>query len=187
MVDERKEIYNKYEEFPDLTYNCIDYLLKNNDTIWKLLKYTDNNAYKNDAAHPNLTTAQKGYLINDGTPDPEYDRFRVFLDVGQDNTITKEMCILRIEPVKLVPKNHIYGSVAMAFEVYAHAKINTMSNYKSRIDVITQQLIATFNGQEIGGLGRLAFDARMSSLCSTTITGQIPMKGKCTVLTNWIA
>jgi len=185
MVD--KEIYNKYESFPDLTYSCIDFLLKNNDLIWKLLKYTDNNAYKNDSAHPNLTIAQKGYLINDGTPDPEYDRFRVFLDVGQDNTVTKEMCILRIEPAKLIPKNHIYGMVSMAFETYSHVKLNTLSNYRSRIDVITQQLIETFNGQEIGGLGVLHFDARASSLCSTTMVGQIPMKGKMTILNSWIA
>jgi hypothetical protein len=182
-----KIIYNKYESFPDLTYNCIDYLLKNNELIWKLLKYTDNDAYKNDASHPNLTIAQKGSLINDGTPDPEYDKFRVFLDVGQDNTITKELCILRIEPVKLIPTNHIYGNIAIAFEVYSHYKINTMSNYKTRIDVITQQLIEVFNGEEIGGLGQLYYNARASRECSTIITGQIPLKGKSTVMCNWIA
>ena len=187
MIMTDKTIYNKYEEFPDLSYNCLDYLIKNNDLIWKLLKYTDNNAYKNDSTHPNLTTAQKGYLINDGTPDPEYDRFRVFLDVGQDNTITKELCILRIEPVKLIPTNHIYGNVAMMFEVYSHYKINTMSNYRTRIDTITQQLIAAFNGQEIGGLGQLYFNAKMSRECSTIISGQIPLKGKSTVMCNWIA
>ena len=186
MVDERKEIYNKYEDLPMLSYNCIQYLMNNNDLVWKLLKYADENAWKNDSVHPNLTLEQKGELINNGSPDPDHEKFRVFMDVGQDDAWTNEACILRVTPIELIPKNHIYGVVVMGFEIYSHYKINQLSNYTTRLNTIVQQIIEVFNGQEVGGLGRLFFDATASSRCRMSISGQIPFKGNAVVMANWV-
>jgi hypothetical protein len=185
MTDNRKEVYNKYTELPNLSYNCIKYLMDNNDTVWKLLKYNDNNAWKNDSDHPNLTKAEKGALIYDGSP-AETD-FRVFSDVGSDEPWTIQACILRITPIELVPTNYIYGQVSMLFECYVNYKINALSNYSTRLNMVTQQLLEVFNGQEIGGLGRLFFDSRASSRCRMTIGGKIPFKGNALILTNWMA
>jgi hypothetical protein len=187
MTDDRKSVYNKYEELPNLSYSCLKYLLDNNELIWKLLKYTDKDAYKNDSAHPNLTKQQKTQLINDGTPDPDNSKFRVFMDFGQDDAWTIQACILRITPIEIIPVNHIYGNVAMVFETYSHYQINQLSNYTTRINTITQQLLEMFNGQEIGGLGRLYFDAKTSSRCRMSVAGQIPFKGNAIVLCNWMA
>ena len=74
--------YNKFELFPTLSYNCISYLIEHNDLIWKLLSYTDANAYKDDSDHPTLTKQQKGLLVYDGIK-VETD-CRVFMDSGQD-------------------------------------------------------------------------------------------------------
>lgn len=187
MTDDRKEFYNKYDGFEQISYNCTKYLLNNNELIWKLLKYSDNNAWRDDIDHPNLTSEEKGYLINDGSPDPDHERFRVFFDVGQDDSWTGEACILRITPIELIPKNYIYGNVAIAFEVYCHYKMNTLSNYSTRLNTIVQQLISSFNGQEIGLLGRLYFDAKASARCRMSISGQVPFKGNAIIMCNWMA
>lgn len=187
MTDDIKAIYNKFDEFPQISYNCTKYLMANNELIWKLLKYSDKDAWKSDSGHPNLTTAEKGYLINDGSPDPDHERFRIFFDVGQDDSWTNEACVLRITPVELIPKNHVYGNVALAFEVYCHYKMNQLSNYATRLNTITQQIIEVFNGQEVGMLGRLYFDARASSRCRMSVAGQIPFKGNVIIMCNWMA
>jgi len=183
-TDSRKDTYNKFENLPLLSSNCIEYLLNNNDLVWKLLKYTDRDAYKNDSAHPNLTKAQKGALIYNGMP--EQNSFRVFMDVGQDDAFTEDACILRITPSEVIPVNYIYGNVSMAFEIYCSYKINTMSNSHTRLNTVAQQIIETFNGAEIGGLGRLYFDARASSRCRMTLVGQTNFKGNVVVMCNWI-
>ncbi len=182
--DDRKEQYNKFPEYDSISYNCISYLIQNNELIWRLLKYTDLNAWKLDAEHPNLTQSQKGALIYGGQPN-ETD-YKVFQDVGADNSWTVQTCILRISPLELDPTNYIYGNVAMGFEVYSHYQINHLSNYKVRTDMITQQLIEIFNGVSIAGIGRLYFDSSANSRCRTRTIGSIPFKGKATVMCNWI-
>jgi hypothetical protein len=183
-TDIRKDTYNKFENLPLLSSNCIEFLMNNNELIWKLLQYTDRDAYKNDSKHPNLTKVEKAALIYNGMPNQ--NDFKIFLDVGQDDAITTETAIMRIHPMELVPVNHIYGNVSMAFECYAPFKSNTLSNHTTRIMTITQQIIETFNGQEIGGLGRLYFDARASSRCRMTLAGQTNFKGNVVVMCNWI-
>jgi hypothetical protein len=183
-TDQVKEVYNKYTDLPSFSYKCIKYLLNNNDMIWKLLYYTDKDAYKNDSTHPNLTKTQKGNLIYDGSPDQT--PYRVFLDVGQDDSWSSETCILRVSPSELIPTNYIYGYVSMAFQVLAHSKINTLSNYTTRVISITQQLIESLNGENIDGIGRIYFDNRASRACKMNISGQTPFKGAATIFCNWI-
>jgi hypothetical protein len=188
MTDEEmiKEGYNKFSDYPLFAYHCMSYLIDNTNSelLWKLLYYNDNNAWKNDSSHPNLTKIQKGELIYDGSPDET--KYRAFLDFGMDNPWDIEACQIRISPVTLNPQNYVIGNILMGFEVYCHFKINTLSNYQTRIDTITQLLISAFNGQNIDGIGKLYFDARANRACNTTIIGQIPFKGKRTIMCNWI-
>jgi hypothetical protein len=183
MIDE-EGVYNIYEDFPLISYNITKKLMEDNELIWKLLKYTDKDAWRED--HANLTMAEKAWLINDGTPDENHERFRVFFDIGQDDSWKNEACVLRITPSDLYPTNHIVGNVVMAFEVLCHYNINTLSNYMTRLNLITQQLLETFNGKEVGGLGRLYFDSRASARCRMFIDGQIPFKENIIVMANWI-
>ena len=183
--DSRQEMYNEYEELPLASYNCAKYLLENNELLWKLLYYSDPNAYKNDSSHPNLTTAQKGALIYDGNP--VETNYRVFFDAGQDDAWTGANCVLRIAPFDIEPTNHIYGKVGMLFQCYAAYKINTLSNYNIRTLRVIQQVLKTLNGAEIGGIGRLFFDARASRYCNMKIGGQINFKSYNLVMCNWIA
>ena len=182
-----KEGYNKFTDYPLFAYNCVAYLVNDSESelIWKLLYYNDNNAWKNDSAHPNLTKAQKGALIYNGSA--EETDYRVFLDFGMDNPWDIEACQIRISPVSINPSNYVIGNIAMGLEVYCHYKINTLSNYQTRIDTITQLFIKAFNGQSIEGVGKLYFDARANRMCNTVLIGHIPFKGKRTTMCNWIA
>lgn len=183
MIDITRQEYNKFEEAPNLPYNCVSYLMDNNELIWKLLKYDTGDAWK----MPNLTKEEKGNLVYPGNG-ADSSLYRVFLDTGQDNTFTRESTVIRISWVTLIPSNYIYGYVIMGFEVYSHYKINHLSNYQPRTDIITQQFLEVFNGSEIKGLGRLYFDYRASSGRTTSsITGQLPFKGKITTMCNWIS
>ena len=147
-------------------------MLENNELIWKLLKHNNPEAYKEG----NLTASQKRGLIYKGE-DNETD-FRVFMDVGQSDAWLEESCVLRISPFRIIPTNRTVGTVQMAFEVYAHYKINHLTNYKTRINVICEELIALFNGVHIGGIGKLFFDVLEDRGLGMIQVGQIPFKGK---------
>jgi len=174
------ENYNKYSEFPNLSYNCITYLLDNNEMIWKLLKYNDSNAWQKE----NLSLSEKRALIYSGQLDET--NYRVFMDLGNDNSWNEQTTILRIAPIEISPSNYVLGEIAMGFEVYVHYKCNALSNYQVRTYLMAQQIIETFNGKEIGGLGRLYFDAGASKKCSASIMGQIPYKGIGIVMCNYL-
>jgi len=183
ITDINKEQYNKYLDFPDISYNCVSYLIKNNETIWKLLKYTTSDAWSKSKA--DLTQAEKGALIWNGQP-TSASAARVFLDLGFDDSITDEIPMLRISPIDLYPSTYIYVNVSIAFDVIAQYKIKHLSNYKTRLDMMAQQIIEVMNGSEIGALGRLYFDARASSACRLVTMGAIPFKGRRIVMCNYI-
>ena len=177
-----KDSYNTYVEFPELSYNCISYLVDSSDAeiLWRLLKYNDNDAWRLDTDHPNLTKAEKGALIYSGEAND--DEFRVFLDIGADTAVTKEMTTLRVSPLTLNPSNYVLGRVVMSFEIYSHFHINTLSNKKTRTDMIVQNILKNLNGQEVDGIGRLAFNQR----CRMTTIGKVPYKGRSLTMTNWL-
>ena len=171
-LDMRKEQYNEISILSSLSENCISYLIDNDDEIWKLLYYNTNDCWK----QPNLTKEQKSSLIYGGQPN-ETD-FRVFMDIGADNTWTIQACILRISPGTITPDSYVVGSLGVAFEIYAHYKINHMSNLKTRIDYGSQRIYEIFNGADVPGVGRLYFDKKARSLP----IGGVPFKGRGTFL-----
>jgi hypothetical protein len=154
--------------------------MSNNEMIWKLLQYESPDAW----SMPNLTQQEKSDLIYNGQIN-ETD-YHVFFDVGQDQSWTIQTSILRISVLEVNPLNYIYGNMTISFEVYSHYKISHLSNYTTRVDTITQQLIKTFNGSEIGGFGRLYFDQKASYRTKVMSIGQIPFKGKALLMCNYI-
>lgn len=182
QVSVGSEVYNKYKELPNYSYNCISLLMNQSEALWKYLAYNDPDAWKSDVSHPNLTTAQKAALIYAGQEDETL--FRVFMDTGQPDAWTKECTLIRISPNMIYPNNRTVGVVSMLFEVYSHYKVNTLSNYTTRIATISQLFLEVFNGAEIGGLGKLFFD-RMGSFDNRAINaGQTPFKGHWLVLST---
>ena len=171
--------YALYEGFDTFSYNCIKYLMANDEVIWKLLFYKTPDAWNK----PNLTFEQKGALIYDGSDDTT--KFSVFLDQGSPDVITREDCILRISPHSVFPGNRVVGTVNMILEVYCNYHINTLSNYRTRIDMIAKRLIQVFNGVIIdGGLGKLFFDRLGGEANRLESGGQTPFKGRWMILST---
>jgi len=182
-LDAKKDVYNKFDGLQSVSYNCIKYLINdtNSELIWRLLKYNDQDAWKLDTEHPDLSKTEKGALIYKGQTNQT--DFRVFMDTGAELPWTHQATILRIYPLEVNPSNYIVGNVRIGFEVYSHYEINHLSNYQTRVDTITQLLLSALNGSEIGLLGRLYFDGTRSKVSSI---GQIPYRGKGIVMCNWI-
>lgn len=179
-----KDSYNKFSQLPLLPYNCIAYLMQKSDLVWRLLKYNDADAWLEDANHPNLTEAQKALLIYDGKK-REVD-CRIFSTTGLSSGWSEQVCQLRISILEAIPSNKVYGYVTLGMEVYPHDLVNTLSNYQTRADTIAQQLIEVFNGAEIGGLGRLYFDASLNSRTKVSVIGTTPFVGKGVTFCNYV-
>lgn len=172
------ENYASYDFLPDISYNIISDLIDNPEAeiIWKLLKYRT----KDDWQAQNLTKADKRKLIYDGSEDET--KFAIFFDSGMDESITEERVYLRIYPYFCVPKNPYLGTVDVAFEFMCHYKINTLSNYTTRVDTIISALLKCLNGKDIGGVGKLFFNTQEGRLDKIQNFGQPPMKAKILIM-----
>lgn len=171
--------YNLFPGYDEIPYQIINHLMDNNELIWKLLKYDTADAWKDesDGGRPNLSKKEKASLIYNG--EEETTNYRVFMDTGQPDAVTKEMTILRISHWHISPKTRTNGIITVSFQVYAHYKVNHLSNYKTRNDVIVNQLLETMNGINLkSGLGALFFDGKRELSDRLIVTGQIPFIGK---------
>jgi len=168
----RRSGYNKFATLPLLSKNCIDYLIENDEDIWKLLKHNTPDAWNK----PDLSLIEKTSLIYSGQEDTTL--YRVFMDNGTPDAWKVEDTILRISPYAIVPENKTVATVSILFEVYSHYKINTLSNYQTRVDTIVSRLLEVLNGIEIGTLGQLYFDKMGAYDARVYQASQIPFKGK---------
>jgi hypothetical protein len=164
--------YNNFRQFSVLSYNCIKYLINNNELVWKLLKYNAADAWNK----ADLTQDEKAALIYAGQQDTS--QYHVFMDSKQPDVLMDETTLLRIQPYYAVGMNRTVGYIEVSMEVFAHYKINHMTNYKTRIDVIAEELLAVFNGSDVGGLGLLSFDKMADQSSRLFMAGQIPYGGK---------
>ena len=169
-----KYAYAKYESMLNFSYKIIEYLLllPEAEIIWKLLKYNDVDAYDK----PNLTQGEKAELIYKGQPDQT--NYNVFFDYMMDDAEDQMRTLLRIYPAEVYPKNRTVGICTINIEVFAHSKINHLSNYTTRVDTIVQKLLEILNGADIGGVGVLYFDSQACSYNKIQVIGQKPYKGK---------
>lgn len=180
MSERTTDSYNTLELLPLISYNVISYLIDNNEMIWKLLKYGGADAWN----QADLTKAEKRALIYAGQSDME--NYRVFMDSGQDNSWVEQACILRVPVLEVYPTNRIVANATIGFEVYVNSRMSTLSNYQTRADTVVQQLVKTLNEAEIGGLGKLFFDASANSRCKILTIGRVPYVGKGLVMANWV-
>jgi len=173
--------YNDFRQFSKLSYNCISYMMHNNELIWKLLKYKESDAWNK----PNLTQEEKASLVYAGQQDTS--QYNVFMDGKQPDVLVEEVTLLRIMPHYAVGLNRTIGYIQVSMEVFSHYKINHMSNYQTRIDTIAEELLATFNGVDVGGLGLMFFNKMADESSRLFQAGQIPFGGKQIIFTTYSA
>jgi len=171
-----REGYSKLTGFSQFSYNAVQHLLDNNETIWKLLYYNDKDAWNK----PNTSLNEKRSLIYGGEPDETL--YRVFISEKQPDAWVHEACILRVFPSGIVSDNRTINTAVITFDVYSHYRIDTLSNYTTRVDVIVEELVSLFNGFNIGGLGRLYLNGIATKQTGARESGQIPYAGKRIVL-----
>lgn len=169
-----EEEYATYESMTNLSYKIIEHLMTNPDAeiIWKLLKYNDADAY----SRPNLTAEEKAKLIYNG--EAILSNYNVFFDYMMDDAEDEMKTLLRIYPAEIYPQNRVTGICTINIEVFTHGKINHLSNYTTRVDVIIQTLLKVLNGADVGGVGVLFFDNQASRYDKVQTIGQKPFKGK---------
>jgi hypothetical protein len=181
-LDATQSSYNKYTGLSQISYNIASYLMDNDDTIWRLLKYNSPDAW-NENKCANLTKLEKGALIWKGVG--QKTDYRLFFDVGPDDAFVEETSILRIYPIDLMPYNYVHGKGDICFAVYSHFNLSTMTNYATRNMFMIERLIGVLNGADISGIGRIFFDARSSSRCKVSIaSGTMTMKGLMMVMSS---
>jgi hypothetical protein len=164
--------YNNFRAFSKLSYNCIKLLMNKNELVWKLLKYTEPDAWNK----PNLTQEEKAALIYVGQQDSS--QYHVLMDGKQPDVLMDEVTLLRIMPYYAAGMDRTIGYIEVSMEIFSHYKINHMTNYQTRVDTITEELLALFNGVDVGGLGLLVFDKMTDQSSRLFQTGQIPFGGK---------
>jgi hypothetical protein len=165
--------YNNHEPLRYLSNNIIEYLIDNNDIIWKLLKYQEPDALNK----PNLTREEKSNLIYkgwvwDGTQyvlDDSSDK-AVFRQPWIDDANTSAVSMLRVYLSTLVPETRITTVSIYTVELVVHNKnVNILSNLgdeenetpvsvENRLELLVQQVLKTLNGARIGGIGEMFFD-----------------------------
>jgi len=131
---------------------------------------------------PNLTDSEKQALIYNGGEDGT--KFNVFMDDGMPDVYTREDAILRISPFSIFPENRSIGTIMIRFEIYSHWKMNHLSNYKTRVDLVVKELLGLFNGKTFKGIGKLNFDRLVSTNTRLETSGQVPFKGKVFYMAN---
>lgn len=167
------EAYNTYSGLSLYAYNTVNYLIENNELIWKLLFYPTNDAWNK----PDLTHEQKASLVYAGQPDSS--KFNVFLARGMPDARATQSTILTVSASGLSPTNRTIGIVDMLLETYCHYQIQTLSSYQVRTDLIIEQLITTLNGKEfVKGLGKFFFSQMGSRMDRESDYGVTPFRGK---------
>lgn len=175
------EAYADFRAFSELSYNCITKLMKENELVWKLLKYPQADAWE----RPNLTPQEKADLVYKGVGDSS--KFHVFMDGKQPDVLMEQVALLRIMPQYAVGINRTVGYVQVGMEVFAHYNINHLTNYKTRVDSITEELLSLFNGAEVGGVGLMSFSRMLDQSARLFEIGQIPFGGKHLVFSTYAA
>ncbi len=147
-------IYNKYDGLQNLTLYVIQYLMLNNEDIWKLLKYDTQDALE----RPNLKREEKAALIYHGNSGGDMDDYRVFRTPYLDDITTSQQAQLRVYLESITPDTLVYGTVDINIEVICHVKMIELNDYQNRIESLVWQVLKTLNGVEVGGIGKLFFD-----------------------------
>lgn len=150
------QLFNTYSSLDGLCHRVIQYLMMNDEDIWKLLKYpTPDALYKE-----NLTMREKADLIY--TDSSDSSNFRVFRAPFMDDVFDEQCAQLRVYVEAITPDTTLYGTVDIQIEIVSHVKIINLVEYRNRLEVLLQRVIKTLNGAYVGGVGQLMFDRTMS-------------------------
>lgn len=143
---------------PNIPYNILTYLAKEEQILWKLLAYNSYDAL----SKPDLTFSEKMDLIwKEGSQEP----YSVFMTNIIDDAIPESKTILKIYNYYIHAKDLYLAPTVYAFDILYGPKMSLV-DYNgipvSRADLFVNRILTLLNGVEVGGVGKLVFFDDMS-------------------------
>ena len=165
--------FNNFEEMPEFPYRIIEVLLQDKsqevENFWKLLKYTDQNALKND----NLTFSEKKALI--WTGDSIEQNYNIFLKplIGSSLDTAEAQTQLRLYRYNTVPTNQHEAIICFEADFITNEKTSLVRRNGllcERTDVMESLFLSIMNGRDIKiGSGIFIFDRTLSRSCNSQL------------------
>lgn len=151
-------MYNSMSMLPNIPYNILIYLAKEEQILWKLLAY---NSYE-ALSKPDLTFSEKMDLIwKEGPQEP----YSVFMTNIIDDAIPESKTILKIYNYYIHAKDLYLAPTVYAFDILYGPKMSLVEYNGipvSRADLFVNRILTLLNGVEVGGVGKLVFFDDMS-------------------------
>lgn len=143
---------------PNISYNILTYLAKEEQILWKLLAYNSYDAL----SKPDLTFSEKMDLIwKEGPQEP----YSVFMTNIIDDAIPESKTILKIYNYYIHAKDLYLAPTVYAFDILYGPKMSLVEYNGipvSRADLFVNRILTLLNGVEVGGVGKLVFFDDMS-------------------------
>lgn len=151
-------MYNSMSMLPNIPYNILTYLAKEEQILWKLLAYNSYDAL----SKPDLTFSEKMDLIwKEGPQEP----YSVFMTNIIDDAIPESKTILKIYNYYIHAKDLYLAPTVYAFDILYGPKMSLVEYNGipvSRADLFVNRILTLLNGVEVGGVGKLVFFDDMS-------------------------
>lgn len=149
---------NSMSMLPNIPYNILTYLAKEEQILWKLLAYNSYDAL----SKPDLTFSEKMDLIwKEGPQEP----YSVFMTNIIDDAILESKTILKIYNYYIHAKDLYLAPTVYAFDILYGPKMSLVEYNGipvSRADLFVNRILTLLNGVEVGGVGKLVFFDDMS-------------------------
>lgn len=151
-------MYNSLSALPTIPYNILVYLARQDEIIWKLLKYNSYDAL----SKPDLTFDEKLALIwRSGAQ----EKYGVFFTMLVEDAICESKSIMKIYDY-YIHANELYTSTAVYAFDFLYGGQMSLVDYNgtpvSRGDLFINRILTVLNGAEVGGVGKLTFFDNMS-------------------------
>lgn len=151
-------MYNSMSMLPNIPYNILTYLAKEEQILWKILAYNSYDAL----SKPDLTFSEKMDLIwKEGPQEP----YSVFMTNIIDDAIPESKTILKIYNYYIHAKDLYLAPTVYAFDILYGPKMSLVEYNGipvSRADLFVNRILTLLNGVEVGGVGKLVFFDDMS-------------------------
>lgn len=152
MIEVCENEYNKFEAIDSATKTIVDYLVLNNEDIWKLLYYIKPNELP--LSMPNLTRTQKSKMIcTDPYATNENVDKNILFQTVTDEAFSTAIPQIRIEIGDIVPLDRVRAYMYIDFQIVVPNKQDIFTapynGVARRSDAIFRELAKTFNGIDI--------------------------------------
>lgn len=153
MIPETFSTVNRLTHIRKLVCNVAEFLMINNEEIWKILKYSTSDALK----QPDLSLKEKKDLTYKANK--KEDDCRLFLQLYPNNLTTQMQSRIYIDIANVIPDNNQVSTVTLSIETISHNSMKMLDDTNENRDVVLlQNIVSTLNGHNIQGVTNFFFN-----------------------------